>query len=358
MGSLLFRYLIGYALSGLDRTPYEYTMPSTPQAFVPAWWLPGPHLQTLWPALCRRIPKLEVQRQRLATPDGDFLDLDWFGPAGKPLAILLHGLSGSSRSIYILGMQQALARSGWGSVALNFRGCSGHPNDTARCYHSGETSDLDFVYRWIRAHHPERSIAVIGFSLGGNVLLKWLGEQGSARDVLAAVAVSAPLQLNLCADRLDQGLSRLYRNSLLAELKAFVHWKRVHLSRQGRAEEAEKLAALGDLSDIQSFWQYDDRVVARLYGFRDAAHYYQSSSARAYLNGIQRPTLIIHARNDPFMTPSVVPKESELSPWVQMELSGDGGHVGFVGGTVPGRPCYWLETRIPAFLMSRLESPC
>lgn len=304
----------------------------------------------------RRVPGVQVMRERLGTPDGDFLDLDWSGPQGGPLVLLLHGLSGSSRSIYIRGMQLALGRMGWRSVALNFRGCSGHPNNTAKCYHSGETSDVDFVYRWISARYPERPVAVVGFSLGGNVLLKWLGEQGAASDVLAAVAVSAPLQLNLCADRLDRGLSRFYRNALLTELKTFIDWKRAHLSQSGRWNEAGRLAALGDLSGIRSFWEYDDRVVARLYGFKDAADYYQSASARAYLKTIQRPTLILHACNDPFMTPSVLPDASELSLNVRLEVSREGGHVGFVGGSWPGRPRYWLEERIPAYLAAALKS--
>ena len=328
---------------------------SSASTFTPSWWLPGPHLQTLWSALFRRIPKLEIERERVTTDDGDFLDLDWFGPKDQPLVVLLHGLSGSSKSSYIRGMQHTLATHGWRSVALNFRGCSGHPNDTAKVYHSGETTDLDFIYRRLREHQPDIPIALVGFSLGGNVLLKWLGERGGDSDVMAAIAVSVPLQLNLCADRLDSGFSRLYRDRLLKELKDFIDWKRNHLELRGLADEAEKLAALGDLSHIDSFWEYDDRVVAGLYGFLSAEHYYQTSSSRAYLKTIRRPTLIIHALNDPFMTPSVLPDITELSPFVEMEVSESGGHVGFMSGHFPGRPRYWLEERVPAFLLERLR---
>lgn len=323
-------------------------------AFRPAWWLPGPHLQTLWQPLFRRWPRPALQRERLDTPDGDFLDLDWHGPDTGPLAILLHGLSGSSRSPYIRGMQAALARQGWRSVAMNFRGCGGEPNRTAQCYHSGDTRDLGYLCQTLRQRYPNRALAAVGYSLGGNVLLKWLGEQGGRAGLSTAVAVSAPLRLALCADRLDRGASRFYRNQLLRELKAYVAGKQRHLAAQGLAAEARRLAELGDLSPIRSFWDYDHQVVARLYGFRDAHDYYQQSSARSYLGQIQRSTLVIQALDDPFMSPAVLPEPHELSVWVKLEVTREGGHVGFVGGRLPGRPDYWLERRVPAFLTAAL----
>ncbi|MGR8935603.1 MAG: hydrolase [Gammaproteobacteria bacterium] len=324
-------------------------------AFKPAWWLSNPHMQTLWPALCRRYPFPRRTRETLATSDGDFVDLDWYGQAPAPIVILLHGLSGSSRSKYILGMQEALGKCGFRSVALNFRGCGGRPNHTARCYHSGDTEDLDYLYRWLKAKEPATPLAAVGFSLGGNVLLKWLGEQGGSVDLFAAAAVSVPLQLNLCADRMDSGFSRLYRNRLLNELKDYVRHKCLHLRRKGACGEVEKLERLGDLSALRSFWDYDDHVVAKLYGFRDVHDYYQQSSSRQYLKKIRIATLIVQARDDPFMTPAVIPGESELSPSVRLEITLGGGHVGFISGTVPGRPHYWLEQRIPAFLAAQSE---
>ena len=324
--------------------------------FKPAWWLPGPHLQTLWQSLFRHRPQPSVQRERLDTPDGDFLDLDWHGPAHGPVVLLLHGLSGSARSPYIRGLQCALAARGWRTAALNFRGCSGQPNRTWRAYHSGETGDLHHVYHHLRRQHPAAPLAVVGFSLGGNVLLKWLGEQVDGVQPLAAVAVSAPLRLELCATRLNQGISRLYRNQLLRELKAFVRWKTAALHKAGLPDEAARLEALGDLGPIRTFEGYDGRVVAGLYGFRDAADYYRQSGARPFLRHITRPTLVLHASDDPFMTPEVVPTASELAPSVRLEVSPSGGHVGFIGGRWPWRPEYWLEQRIPAFLEQALAA--
>lgn len=319
-------------------------------SFKPAWWLFNTHLQTLWPALCRRPPHPRRIRERLTTADGDFVDLDWCGNASAPIVILLHGLSGSSRSKYIEGMQEALAKCGLRSVALNFRGCSGRLNHTARCYHSGDTEDLDYLYRRLKQREPGTPLAAVGFSLGGNVLLKWLGEQNGVLDLFAAAAVSVPLQLNLCADRMDRGFSRLYRNHLLRDLKRYVGQKCEHLRNLGNFKEAAKLERLGDLSPLRSFWEYDDQVVARLYAFRDVHEYYQKSSSRQYLKSIRTPTLIVQSRDDPFMMPGVIPGASELSPWVHLEITQGGGHVGFVSGRVPGQPDYWLEQRIPEFL--------
>jgi predicted alpha/beta-fold hydrolase len=293
----------------------------------------------------------------LTTPDGDFLDLDWYQSAGNraPLVVLLHGLSGSSRSGYIVGLQQALAVCGFRSVALNFRGCSGEYNRTAWCYHSGETSDFDHVYRTIRRREPQTPLAAVGFSLGGNMLLKWLGERREGAELFAAAAVSVPLVLNRCADRMDRGFSRLYRDQLLRELKAYIHGKRLHLASIGALGEAERLERLGDLRPIRSFWEYDERVVAPLYGFRDAFDYYRKSSSRQFLGAIRVPTLIVQAADDPFLTPDILPAPDELPAGVCVEVSPAGGHVGFVTGSWPGRARYWLEERIPAFLRQELS---
>ena len=323
--------------------------------FKPAWWLRSAHGQTLWPALFRRLPPPPVRRERLRTRDGDFVELDWCGAGDGPLVILLHGLAGSSRSAYVTGLQRALLRRGLRNVAMNFRGCGGQPNDRARCYHSGDTEDVDYLCEEIRRRHPAVPLAAVGFSLGGNVLLKWLGTQGRNAGLSAAVAVSAPMLLNLCSDRMDIGFSRLYRNQLLRELKDYIQGKKTHLKKTGNCLEADKLERLGDLSAIRSFWEYDGQVVAALYGFKDAMDYYDQSSSRQYLKSIATPTLIIHSRDDPFMTPQVIPTAAELSPAVRLEITAGGGHVGFVSGAVPGFPRYWLEQRIPAFLIERLN---
>jgi len=319
--------------------------------FKPAWWLKNSHLQTIYPALLRRVPDPpDYRRERLTTPDHDFIDVDYCGNGNQPLIILLHGLTGSSQSGYIKGLQSALLKQGFRSAALNFRGCSGQSNNSARCYHSGETEDIHFFYQTLRQREPDTPLGAVGFSLGGNVLLKWLGEQGHHLDMFAAVAVSVPLLLGICANRLDAGLSKVYRGVLLNDLKAYMHSKLQHLERIGQAQEVIKIKALGDLSDIRSFWQYDDRVVAKLHGFEDVHDYYRRSSSRQYLKSISVPTLLIQALDDPFMTEEVLPAPEEISPQVALELSRHGGHVGFISGGTPFKPQYWLEQRIAKFL--------
>ncbi len=323
--------------------------------FKPAWWLRNKHLQTLYPSLFRRVSlDAAVYRERLCTSDNDFLDLDYYGQGDQGLVILLHGLTGSSKSAYIKAMQQSLSLRGFRTVAMNFRGCSGQSNNLARCYHSGETEDIHFLYQTLRERHPDTKIAVVGFSLGGNVLLKWLGEQQDNIDLFAACAVSVPMLLSECANKLDKGFSRIYRNNLIAELKQYLNLKLQHLHQIGLQNEAEKIAQLGDLSTIKSFWQYDDRVVARLHGFASAEDYYQKSSSVFYLKSISIPTLLIQALDDPFMTPNVIPSSEQVSVKVSMQLIRQGGHVGFVSGTNPFSPCYWLDKQIADFIAQKL----
>ncbi len=319
--------------------------------FKPAWWLRNSHLQTIYPALIRKTSTPpDYRRERLITPDNDFIDLDYCGTGTQPLVMLVHGLTGSSQSGYIKGLQSILLKQGFRSVALNFRGCSGESNNTARCYHSGETEDINFLYQTLRLREPDTPIAAVGFSLGGNVLLKWLGEKGDQVTLFAAVAVSVPLLLGICATKLDKGFSKFYRLNLLQELKVYMQLKLQHLESQDRTEEIMKIKALGDISNISSFWQYDDKVVAKLHGFTDVHDYYQRSSSRQYLKSIAVPTLVIQAGDDPFMTREVIPKLDELSPKVHLEVSCHGGHVGFISGSNPFKPEYWLEQRIPEFL--------
>jgi predicted alpha/beta-fold hydrolase len=323
--------------------------------FKPAWWLSNAHLQTIYPALMRKLSVLiGLKRERLITPDNDFIDIDWCGEGNQPLIILLHGLSGSTQSGYIRGLQQALLSKGFRTVALNFRGCSGELNYSARCYHSGETEDIHFLYQWLREREPETPIGAVGFSLGGNVLLKWLGEQGNQLSLFAAVAVSVPLVLSICATKLDTGFSKFYRKILLSELKEHVEEKKLHLERLGNFQEVKRIEKLGDISDIESFWQYDDRVVARLHHFKDVHDYYLRSSSRQFLKSIAITTLLIQALDDPFMTEEVLPNLDELSPTIQLEITQGGGHVGFIGGYIPFKPSYWLDQRIPEFFEQQL----
>jgi len=326
-----------------------------PTTFKPAWWLSNSHLQTIYPAFLRNVSNPpDYRRERLTTPDHDFIDIDYCGSGNQPLIMLIHGLTGSSQSGYIKGLQSALLKQGFRSAAINFRGCSGSSNDRARSYHSGETEDIHFLYQTLRQREPETPLGVVGFSLGGNVVLKWLCEHVDRLNLFAAVAVSVPLLLDICATKLDKGFAKCYRGNLLKELKIYMKDKLRHLENIARFEEAEKIKALGDLSGINSFWQYDDRVVARLHGFNDVHDYYRRSSSRQYLKSISVPTLLIQAVDDPFMTSEVLPGPDEISSYVHLELSEHGGHVGFISGLIPFRPEYWLEQRIPEFLMRLL----
>lgn len=314
-------------------------MPITRSAFRPAWWLPGPHLQTLWPTFFRRQPVLSLERRRLETPDGDFLDLALGGRPDGPLVLLLHGLEGSLESHYAGNLLAALHRAGRRTAFLHFRGCSGEPNRLPRSYHSGETGDLQFVVQWLAENLAPVDTA-IGFSLGGNVLLKWLAERGEAAPVRRAVAVSVPFRLADADRRLRRGLSRLYLRHLLGRLR-----------RSYREKFARLPSPLDvDVDRLRTFHDFDEHVTAPLHGFAGADDYYARASCRQYLKRIRIPTLILHARDDPFMFPDTVPGEAELPPAVTLELSDHGGHVGFVSGPWPWQAEYWLERRIVEWL--------
>jgi predicted alpha/beta-fold hydrolase len=311
--------------------------------FKPAWWLPGPHLQTLWPNLCRRpIKKLPLEHERFELPDGDFLDLTWIGKnASGPLVILLHGLEGSVQSSYAQGMLHAIHQHKWRGVLMHFRGCSGVPNRLPRGYHSGETGDLDTFVKMLRRREPNTPLAAVGYSLGGNVLLKWLGETEENNPLTAAVAVSVPFELHKSADRIQQGFSRIYERHFLKHLSN-------RLSHKFKRQPVSFV--MPPLSELKSIWEFDDKVTAPLHGFTSAKDYYSSSSSRQFLSKIKVPTLLLHAKDDPFMTPDAIPDVSELSECVKLEVTEKGGHVGFVMGSAPWRVRYWLEERVPLFL--------
>ena len=308
--------------------------------FRPAWWLPGPHLQTLWAALFRRRGKPILERERVVLPDGDFLDLDWNGhrSGNAPLVLLLHGLEGSSESPYAWGLLAAFRRRGWPAAVMHFRGCGGEPNRLARFYHSGETGDLAWVVGALRRRFPDRPLFAAGVSLGGNVLLKWLGELGPEAPLAGAAAVSVPFDLGRCADWIERGFSKVYRRHLVREMHRKI------LLKFGAWNESP--IDLSKLSRWRTFREFDENVTAPLHGFTGAEDYYRRASSGPFVARIRTPTLIVQAKNDPFVPGSVLPP---VSPSVRLEASACGGHAGFVAGAVPGRPRYWLEDRIPAF---------
>ena len=313
--------------------------------FKPAWWCRGPHCQTLWPVVIRRRSRFTLRRKRLELPDGDFVDLDWTPNRHGPLVVLLHGLEGSSQSHYATTLLTAVQRQDWRGVLLHFRGCSGVPNRLPRSYHSGETGDLNTFITHLRREEPGTPIAVVGVSLGGNVLLKWLGEQAEAAPVSAGVAISVPFLLDVAAVKLNSGFSRIYQ------------WRLLQSLRNSLINKSKTLPLPLDLSEMETwrtFRAFDDNVTAPLHGFRNVDHYYASSSSRQYLKSIRRPTLILHANDDPFVTPAAIPAVDELSELIEFELSAHGGHVGFVGGRWPWSAEYWLEQRVINYLQQHL----
>jgi len=311
-----------------------------PSSFRPAWWLPTAHLQTLWPTFFRPRPTLALTPERLELADGDFLDLAWTAVNGGPLVLVIHGLEGNLESHYARSTLAALHAAGLHAVFMHLRGCSGEPNRLARSYHSGATEDLAAVLTHIERTRRVPVQAVVGFSLGGNLLLKYLGEQGEACPLRAAVAVSVPFRLGDAARRLEWGLSRLYRRHLMGRLRD--SYLRKHAARP------PPLAV--DVRRLHGFYDFDDRITAPLNGFAGADDYYARCSSRGYLRAITTPTLVIHALDDPFMFPDTVPTVQELGPGITLELSARGGHVGFVEGALPGRGHYWTDQRIPDFL--------
>ncbi|MGV8921428.1 MAG: hydrolase [Pseudomonas sp.] len=325
--------------------------PTLSAPFTPAMGLGNPHLQTLWGPLVRRKSRIERERERIWLADGDFLDLDWHGPheADTPLVLVLHGLTGSSNSLYVVGLQQALAKQGWSSVALNWRGCSGEPNLLPRSYHSGASEDLGSVVDHVRAKRPLAPLYAVGYSLGGNVLLKYLGEEGDNCSLQGAVAVSVPFRLDECADRIGQGFSKVYQAHFMREMLAYIKDKQRRFEHEGLSEGLAELSALGSLENMRTFWDFDGRVTAPLNGFLDAKDYYRRSSSRYFLGEIRTPTLIIQSVDDPFVCCHSLPDASELSSSTHFELQKRGGHVGFVEGSLKN-PSYYLERRIPLWL--------
>src|SRR5262245_7143678 len=322
---------------------------SAPAPYRPPWWYRGPHLQTVWGPLFRRLLPPVLRRERLITPDGDFLDLDWLdsSPPSAPLVVILHGLEGSSRSHYALGLLPESARLALRAVVMHFRSCSGELNRAARLYHSGETADFEWVLDRLLERERGARVGVVGVSLGGNVILKWLGEGGDVvpRALAAAVAVSTPFDLAECARVLDAGLRRvLYTVQFLKTMRAKVAAK-AELYR-GRVDLSAALRA-------RTFAEYDRFVTARIFGFADERDYWTQSSSRPYLPKIRRPTLLINALNDPFIPPAALPEPAVLrSPWLEVDFPAEGGHAGFLEGPRGHRS--WAERRAIGFLRRHL----
>jgi predicted alpha/beta-fold hydrolase len=318
-------------------------------SYRPPLWYRGRHLQTLWGPLFRRWRPPPLRRERLETPDGDFVDLDWLvgAPPAGPLVLILHGLEGSSRSHYARGLLDGARSLGWRSAVLHFRSCSGEVNRLARLYHSGETTDLEWVVDCLRTRERVPRLGLVGISLGGNVALKWLGELGerAPSEVGAAVAISTPFDLAACASVLNRGFNRaVYTAIFLRTMKAKIRAK-AHLY-DGEVDVAAVLRS-------RTFAEYDRRFTAPLNGFADERDYWRRASSGPYLARIRRPTLLISALNDPFMPPESLPRVAvERSRWLQAAFVEQGGHAGFLDGPLGGSS--WAERRALAFLRDHL----
>ena len=312
---------------------------STAASFRPVWWLRSPHLQTLWPVYFKKRFDLDLINEQVELEDGDFLDIHWSKQPSEKVVLILHGLEGSINSQYANSTIHHLEKSGYCPVFMHFRGCSGRPNRLPRAYHSGDTGDLAYIVEHIKIKTGHYPYAVVGFSLGGNVLLKWLGETGSVNPVDRAVAISVPFRLHDAAARLEKGISRIYREHLMKSLR------QTYIDKFTDLESPLKV----DVHSLRSFWDYDDKVTAPLHGFSGAQEYYDRCSSRQYLKEIKTPTRIIHSKDDPFMFVSTIPSGSELNDDIELLLTERGGHVGFVSA---GEDKYfWFESRITEFLL-------
>jgi predicted alpha/beta-fold hydrolase len=307
-------------------------------------WLPGGHAQTIYPALIRR-PQVAYRRQRVDTPDGDFIDLDWLETSepedNAPLVVLFHGLEGNSRSHYALALMAHLRSIGWRGVVPHFRGCSGELNRRPRAYHSGDYTEVAWMLETIRALEPGTPLFPVGVSLGGSALLNWLGreEHRAASMVAAAAAVSAPLDLTAAGIAIEQGLNRIYSRHFRATLvpKAMA---------MARAFPGTLDAAA--IARVDSMHGFDEIVTAPLHGFSGTDDYWLRASSKPWLRAVAVPTLVLNARNDPFIPASSLPTRAEASTAITLEQPADGGHAGFPEHRFPGRPD-WLPQRLIAF---------
>lgn len=310
-------------------------------------WLPDGHSQTIYPALLGRVPAVAYRRESWDTPDGDFVDVDWLevpaspriagNPTTAPLVVLFHGLEGSSASHYARTLMAAVAARGWRGVVPHFRSCGGRLNRLPRFYHSGDSDEADWMLRRLRDTHAGPLFAV-GVSLGGNVLLRWLGERAdtAARVVTAACAISAPVDLRAGGRALSRGFNMAYTRNFLATLKRKSLAK---LAQYPGLFDREALLAARDLG------AFDAVVTAPLHGFRDTLDYWTRASSKPLLPGIVVPTLVLNARNDPFMPADALPTAHDVSRYVELLQPAQGGHVGFMTTPFPGA-LTWLPRTV------------
>ena len=319
--------------------------------YRPAWWVAGAHAQTMWGRFFRKRNLFGARVERWDTPDGDFVDVHRLdGDEAEPRLFILHGLEGTIRSHYVTGFFAEAKRRGWSADLLIFRGCGDEPNRLPRFYHSGDTGDLAFALNRVLNEYPRSSVGLAGVSLGGNVLLKFLGERGDGLSprVRAAAAISVPFDLEKGARKISTGFSRIYDR---------------HFLRTLREKARTKLAVYpglfdaGRLERARSIFEFDDAVTAPVHGFADAHDYYARSSSLPWLEKIRRPTFLLSAMDDPFLPSAVlddVRAAARVNPALSLEFTDQGGHVGFVGGRWPWSASYYAEWRACEFLAQSL----
>lgn len=318
--------------------------------FKPVFGLKNRHIQTLYSSLFRKYSNINLEVEKFILKDGDFLECYWHNKpktnSNTPIVILFHGLAGSYKSPYIQGTMSKLAENGFASVLMHFRGCSGVPNKLPRSYHSGESSDAASWIEHVNSNFSNSKIFTVGYSLGGNMMLKLLGELGNRSTITAAISVSAPLELDICAKKMDKGFSKFYQYILLKDLNVALEKKYDTFDMNSYINLKKE-----DIKNLKTFWKFDGAYTAPIHGFNSAQDYYTKCSSKQYLKKIKTPTLIIHSLDDPFMTNEVLPSKDEVSEYITLEISKSGGHVGFVGGSF-FKPEYWLEKRIVDYFTS------
>jgi predicted alpha/beta-fold hydrolase len=317
--------------------------------FKPAIGLKNRHAQTLYSDLFRKQTQPTTQSEMFELNDGDFVECCWCAnpPTDRrDIVILFHGLEGSYKSHYIQGVMNSLSYAGLSCVLMHFRGCSGKQNRLARAYHSGDTQDAKAWIEDLSKRFPNNKLHAVGYSLGANMLLKLLGEYKNKSPLTCAVCVSAPMRLDISANTINKGFSKLYQKHLLKRLKNTLYKKYVNHPMQDLINLKKE-----DIKKIKTFWEFDDVYTAKIHGFPSAKEYYERSSAKQYIKEIQTKTLIIHSRDDPFMTKDVLPAQSEISKSITLEVYKYGGHIGFISGSILS-PVYWLENRILEYIKS------
>ncbi len=318
--------------------------------YCPPWYLPNGHLQTVVPALTRKVRNVTFQRNELPTPDGDRLQLDWLTQRSRRLVVISHGLEGDSNRPYVRGMSRAFYREGYDVLAWNFRGCGDTPNDTLRFYHSGATDDLHHLLTHGFEPPDYDHIVLVGFSLGGNLTLKYLGEgvYPVPGNVRAALAFSAPIDLQACARQITRPRNWVYHRRFLRSLKRKVARKQPHFPEELRLET---------LAEVKTLTDFDDAFTAPLHGFSSAADYYQRCSSKQFLTAIRVPTRVVNARNDPFLAPACFIDDDRLAATpVEFVAPAQGGHCGFMPRGHRAGQNYWSEQGAVDFVRKLLAN--